>query len=63
MSENQYYQKKDGTFEDTIWEGYVENMMTLFRSPKFQAWWPENRKLYSTDFTAFIDARISFEEI
>jgi hypothetical protein len=37
MSENQYYQKEDGTFEDVIWEGYVENMMVIFSQPNFQA--------------------------
>jgi hypothetical protein len=62
MSENQYYQKRDGTFEDAIWEGYVENMMVIFSQPNFQAWWPEKRKLYSTDFMAFVDSKIAFEE-
>jgi hypothetical protein len=61
MAENQYYQEKDGTFEDAIWEGYVQSMMRTFSQPNFQAWWPENRELYSTDFTAFVDAKISFE--
>jgi hypothetical protein len=63
MYENQYYQKKDGTFENDIWEGYVVSMMRNFSQPTFQAWWPENRSLYSSDFKAFVDAKISFEGV
>jgi hypothetical protein len=61
MSENQYYQKKDGTFEDDIWEGYVVSMMRMLSQPTFQAWWPENRSLYSNDFKVFVDSKIAFE--
>jgi hypothetical protein len=63
MFENQYYGRKDGTFDDAIWEGYVENMMRVFSQPTFQAWWPENRSLYSNDFKVFVDPKSSFEGV
>jgi hypothetical protein len=58
MFENQYHQNMDGTFEDSMWTGYLENMRRIFTSPAFRDFWEANRVLYSTDFSAFVDAQI-----
>ena len=55
MFENQYHQNKDGTFEDTMWFGYLENMRRIFAQPRFRGWWRESRALYGTDFADFVD--------
>jgi hypothetical protein len=56
MFENQYHQNKDGTFEDIVWSGYVENMKRLVAQPAFRKWWTESRALYSSDFAGFVDS-------
>lgn len=58
MFENQYHQNKDGTFEDAMWSGYLENMRRLFTSPAFNDWWEVNQALYSTDFSSFVRTQI-----
>lgn len=59
MFENQYHQNKDGTFEDTMWSGYLENMKRIIEQPAFREWWAASRTLYSTEFASFIDSVLS----
>ena len=56
--ENQYHQNKDGTFENAMWTGYLENMRRTFGAPAFRDFWEVNRSLYSSDFSAFVEAQI-----
>ena len=59
MFENQFHQNMDGTFEDTVWSGYVENMKRIFAQPAFRQWWAESRALYSNEFAGFVDSFLS----
>jgi hypothetical protein len=59
--ENQYHQNRDGTFDDMIWAGYLENMRRAICAPGFRDFWGPNRTLFSTDFAAFVDAQIGRE--
>ena len=58
MFEHQYEQYMDGTLDDSIWAGYLENMRRTFTPPAFRDFWEANRGLYSTDFSAFVDSRM-----
>lgn len=55
MFENQFYQNKDGTFDDALWAGYREHMKAVFNAPTFPGWWEAHRAIYSTDFAAFVE--------
>jgi hypothetical protein len=56
--ENQYHQNQDGTFENAMWAGYLENMRRVFIAPFFRDFWDANRSLYSTDFAAFVETQM-----
>jgi hypothetical protein len=60
--ENQYHQNQDGTFEDVIWAGYVENMRRVFVARAFLSWWQHNRSLYSAEFADFVDRVVSADQ-
>jgi hypothetical protein len=54
--ENQYHQHKDGTFDDAMWEGYLENIRDTFSAPKYIELWKANRTRYSTGYAKFIES-------
>jgi len=55
--ENQYHQYQDGTFDESVWYGYLNNMSQTFASPVTGEFWATNRDLYSAEFAAFVDTK------
>ena len=55
--ENQYHQYQDGTFDESVWYGYLNSMSQTFAGPVTREFWAGYRVLYSADFAAFIDSR------
>jgi hypothetical protein len=56
--ENQYHQYQDGTFDASIWSGYLHNMSQTFASQATRDFWAANRALYSSDFAEFVDSNL-----
>jgi len=56
--ENQYHQHLDGTFDDAMWRGYLENMKRTCTAPRIPEFWARNRSLYSRDFGAFVEDQL-----
>lgn len=55
--ENQYHQYQDGTFDESVWYGYLNSMSQTFASPVTREFWAGYRALYSADFAAFVDLK------
>ena len=54
--ENQYHQYIDGTFDESIWNGYRNSMSQNFASLAIREFWNAHRFLYSVEFAAFIES-------
>ena len=48
-----------GGMEASIWQTEVRSYGGMMQSPGGQAWWSENRSMFSDDFGAFLDGLIA----
>jgi hypothetical protein len=56
--ENQFHQHRDGTFDESVWAGYLESMRRSFAVPGAGQFWEENRALYSAEFASFVESQL-----
>ena len=56
--ENQYHQHEDGTFDDEVWSGYLENIRQSFAQPGYTEPWKAHRARYSARFASFVEREI-----
>ena len=45
--------------EASIWQTEIRSYGGMMQSPGGQAWWSENRSMFSDDFGAFLDGLIA----
>ena len=63
LYENQYHQFTDGTFDESIWVGYRNNMVQNFSSPAVAEYWQAHRALYSTEFAVFVESDLITRDV
>jgi len=53
--ENQYYAYHEGTFSESIWRGYRENVVWNTQQANFVGFWADRARLFGEEFVSFVD--------
>ena len=58
--ENQYYQYRQGTLDESTYLGYERCIATqVLNNPGFRVWWEQNRPVFSPEFAEYVDRMIA----
>ena len=58
--ENQYRQFRNGVLDSQAYAGYERAIKAqLLAYPGFRSWWQQNREVFGTEFSAYVDSMIS----